>query len=75
MENNGAVSTYCPSYLIKEDDIQRIINGKVVKIRIERNIDVIDKEIKKNKFSKRMKTAYESIQKALSVDKNVYSGF
>lgn len=64
-----------PTYSITEEQIQQIINGKVVKVRIEHDVDVVDKEIKKNKFAKHLKEAYDSILTALQTNKDIYTGF
>ena len=63
------------SYSLSEEQIEKIVNGKVVKIRIDRNVDMIDKEIKKNKFSKRVKEAYNAIIVALQTKKDIYTDF
>lgn len=64
-----------PTYSITEKQIQQIINGNVVKVRIEHDLDVVDKEIKKNKFSKHLKEAFNNISKALQKNKDIYSDF
>lgn len=64
-----------PRYLITEEEIQKIINGEVVKIRVENDIEFFDRDIKKNKFSKGMKTAFEAIQARKQTKNDVYEGF
>ena len=64
-----------PSYLIKENDIVKLINGNVTKVRIEHSLGVVDKEIKKNSFSKKLKEAYDNIVEALKNKKDFYTGF
>ena len=63
------------SYVITPEQINSLINGKVVKIRIEHDVDVLDYELKKNRFAKNLNTAYESIMQALNKKRDVYSGF
>ena len=82
LENDSIIESYNEfshstnsSYLLSEEQIKKILNGNVVKIRIERDVDVIDKEIRKNKFSKRVKEAYDNIIKALQTSKDIYSDF
>ena len=39
-----------PKYIVSVEDLQKIINGEVVKIRIENDLEFFDRIIKKNKF-------------------------
>lgn len=64
-----------PHYSITEEEIQKIIDGEVVKIRIENDIEYFDRDIKKNKFSKAMKNAYEAIKAKKETKNDVYEGF
>lgn len=71
----GTTYLVCPSYKISEDEIKRIIEGEVVKIRIENNIEFFDRDIKKNKLSKGLKNAYNAIQKKKLTNNGLYDGF
>ena len=64
-----------PNYSLTIDEIKRIIEGQVVKIRIETDLDKIDKNIKKNRFSKGLKEAFEAIQKQKQTKNDLYEGF
>lgn len=64
-----------PKYLITEEEIEKIINGEVIKIRIENNIEFFDREIKKNKFSKNLKIMYEAIKAKRETQNDVYQNF
>lgn len=67
-------------YSIQENDIEKIINGKIVKLRIENDFDYIDVEIKKDLFETGLKEAYDAIQERKKIDKKIgneglYEGF
>lgn len=66
-----------PDYSVTEEQIEMMISKKAVKVRIEYDLDVIDREMspKKNKLSKGLSEAYSTIKKALTVKKDVYSDF
>lgn len=64
-----------PQYSITEEEIQKIIDGVAIKIRIENDVEFFDRDIKKNKFSKGMKTAYEAIKAKKGTKNDVYEGF
>lgn len=64
-----------PKYSVSVEDIQKIINGEVVKIRIENDIEFFDRDIKKNKFSKALKKAFDAISSRKTVKNDVYEGF
>lgn len=49
-----------PLYNVTEEDLKKIIAGEVVKIRVEHSSGFFDRRIKKNKFSKGLKTMYEN---------------
>ena len=49
-----------PLYNVTEEDLKKIIAGEVVKIRVEHSSGYFDRSIKKNKFSKGLKTMYEN---------------
>lgn len=51
---------------IAESDVQLCINDKVEMIRLETNQGNLTREIKKNKFSKRLKKGYKKISKQLT---------
>jgi hypothetical protein len=64
-----------PQYSITEEEIQKIIDGEAIKIRIENDVEFFDRTIKKNKFSKGMKKAYEAIKAKKGTKNDVYEGF
>lgn len=64
-----------PQYDINVEQIKRIINGEVVKKRIENDIEYFDRDIKKNKFSKGLKELFEAIDARKQAKNNVYEGF
>lgn len=64
-----------PSYSISENELKRLIEGEAIKVRVETNVDFFDRDIKKNKLSKGLKTAYEAIQKKKITKNELYEGF
>lgn len=64
-----------PMYIVSLEDLQKIINGEVVKIRIENNIEFFDRNIQWNKFSKALKKAFDAINSRKTVKNDVYEGF
>lgn len=71
------IYTY-PVYAVTEKQIQQIINGKVVKIRIETDNGYLDRTIKRNKFSKVITQSYNSLQEKLEAPidvTNIYTNF
>ena len=64
-----------PDYLITEEEIQKIVNGNVIKIRVENNLEYFDRIIKKNKFSLAIRDSYQAIQSRKDVKNDVYEGF
>jgi hypothetical protein len=64
-----------PRYSVTEEEIQKIIDGEVVKVRIENNIDFIDRNIKKNKFSDGIKKSFAAIKAKKETQNDLYEGF
>lgn len=65
-----------PAYAITEKQIHELMTKKAVKVRIEHDIDQIDRELSDlNKLGKGITAAYESIKEALGKSKNIYSDF
>lgn len=64
-----------PEYEVTEEDIEKIIEGQVVKIRVENNIGFFDRDIKKNKFSKALKKLYDAINAKKETKNDVYQNF
>lgn len=67
-------------YAVNEDEIERMIKNEVLKLRIENDFDYIDVNIKKNMFSKSLKTLYEAIKEQRKIEKKsgdegLYEGF
>lgn len=72
MLRSGSVE---PSYNISKADLSKLSTGKAVKIRIETEAGVIDRQIKGNKFSKGALESATIITKALKDKKDIYSDF
>ncbi len=64
-----------PKYILTENQLREIISNDAIKLRIENNKGYIDKQVKKNRLSKLLGSMYKDIQKALSVQKDIYSDF
>lgn len=64
-----------PRYYVSREDVIQMINKGVVKIRIETDLDNLDREIKTTKMSDALKTSLSNIDKALSIKKDIYSDF
>lgn len=64
-----------PKYSVTEEQIDKIIKGEVVKIRIENNIEHFDRNIKKNKFSKNLESMYKAIKSKKETNNDVYQNF
>lgn len=64
-----------PMYYVSRDDIMQMINKGVVKLRIETDIDNLDRDIKKTKMSDILETSLSNIDDALTVKKDIYSDF
>ena len=71
-----------PSYTITEEQIQKIINGNVIKVRIEINTGYLDREIKgkkkksvKGRMSEDMKEIYDNVKAASLQKKSIYDDF
>lgn len=64
-----------PKFNVSEEELHKIINGEVVKIRIENDIEFFDRDIKKNKFSNGLKKAFDAINSRKTVKNDVYEGF
>lgn len=63
-----------PIYPISKEDLFSIINGEVVKIRIETDIDLIDRDIR-GTMSGALREDYNLINKKLKENKTIYSDF
>lgn len=64
-----------PQYSVTEEEIQKIINGEATKIRVENDMEFFDRDIKKNKFSKGLKNAFEAIKAKKETKNDIYEGF
>ena len=73
--NTGTSYFTNPTYLVSEEQLIKIINGEVIKIRIENNIEYFDRTIKKNKFSKAVQKSYEAILSKRQTKNDVYTNF
>lgn len=71
-----------PSYNITEEQIQKIIDGNVIKVRIEDNVGYLDREIKgkkkksvKSRMSEDIKELYDNVKAASQQGKSIYDNF
>lgn len=64
-----------PDYMVTEAQIKEIIDGDIVKIRVETNLGYFDRDIKKNKLSKGLEKQYQAVLGAIAEEKTVYDGF
>ena len=62
-------------YGLTEEQINQIIKGNIVKIRIETDGKMIDHNLNSNQLSSGLKEKYETIKVALKEKKSVYSDF
>ena len=62
-------------YSITEDQIQKVIENNVVKVRVETSIDYFDGKVYGTKFSKTIANDYKLIKKALEKEISVYDDF
>ncbi len=62
-------------YEMTEEQINQIIKGNIVKIRIETDSKMIDHNLNSNQLSSGLKEKYETIKVALKEKKSVYSDF
>lgn len=64
-----------PTYSITLEQMQRMIDNDVTKIRVQYSGGTFDRDIKKQKLSNLIKNAYPAIAKVLSEKKSVYDDF
>lgn len=64
-----------PSYKVTEDELKKIMNGEVVKIRVDKNYGNYDVNISNNAFSSKIKSNYELIKEELKTKKTFTSDF
>lgn len=64
-----------PLYYASKDDVLQMINKGVTKLRIETDIENLDRNIKSSKMSDALRNGLSNIEKALSVKKDLYSDF
>lgn len=69
----GELQTF-PTYPITKEELLKIIDGDVIKIRIETDVDLIDRDIR-GTMSDALREAYELICRKLAVKKSIYSDF
>ncbi len=74
--SSGSVNYYMePFYSITQEQIKQLMTKRASKIRIEHDIDVIDRNITAKKLSNGISEAYTMIMKALKTTKTIYSDF
>lgn len=64
-----------PLYYASKEDVIQMINKGVTKLRIETDLENLDRDIKSSKMSDALRTGLANIEKALSVKKDLYSDF
>ena len=64
-----------PTYLISREDIVRIIEQGVVKIRIETDTDSIDRDVKASRIKDVLKKCLRNIDETMQKKKDIYSDF
>lgn len=73
--SSGTYYYTSPNYSVTEEQIQKIIDDNIVKIRIETDTGELDRDIKKNNFSKAVANDYQFLKERLKEQKSVYDGF
>lgn len=64
-----------PRYPISEEQLNKLLNGTVTKVRIEHDAGHFDREINGKKFHKRINKMYDQIKKRMTVSNDVHDGF
>ena len=70
-----------PSYVITEDQIEKITQGNIVKVRIEYNAGYIDREMrgftkkKPSKFPEYLSELYHDVKTALKKERSITDDF
>lgn len=63
------------SYMVTEEQIHKIIENNVVKVRMETSYDYFDAKVYKNKFSRTIENDYILIENALQEEISIYDNF
>lgn len=63
------------NFSTSESQLQKIMDNKVVKVRVETSIDKIDGDVYGNKFSKTISDDYKLIEKTLQKKNTIYDNF
>lgn len=64
-----------PIYHLSEVDLKKITNNNVIKIRIETDLDELDKKIKNRKLTDGIVKSLNLIKERLVIKKDVYTDF
>lgn len=64
-----------PHYPVTEEQLQKLLTGKVTKVRIEHDAGHFDRDINSKKFNKRINNLYKQVIGRLSVSNDVHDGF
>lgn len=78
LEHSRTTSYYLvsPQYPVTKEQLEKIMKNEVIKLRIENDVEFLDRTIKKNRFSQGIKKAYEDIHnKVKSTNNSLYEGF
>ena len=77
IRTGGVVTEYIvyPSYPVSKEDLLRMINNDVIKIRIETDIDYIDRNINGSGWSNSLQMGLSVIEKNLKINKTIYTDF
>ena len=76
--NYGTTYSVYPSYPLSEDELKKIIDGGVVKVRLENNVETIDMELVKartKQVSRELNQLYTEIKKVAQVEKKITDDF
>ena len=64
-----------PAYIVTMEQVKQICNNEVVKLRFEQGDDLLDRKIKKNKFSRIIKNCYGLLHGKNADKRDILKGF
>jgi hypothetical protein len=71
----GPVMCLQPAFIVTEDQLNKICEGEVVKLRFEQGDDIVDKKLKKNKFSTLIRNCRKVLNEAGSQQRDLRKDF